>query len=321
MPVGIAQAITAPTSIDISTVNVFRNLAETGDMLVVFHYSMPYASDNYSSTPASKSIMLRLYDTDNTTVIQTGAPYVNPFFESNGYGEGDGSFYFAAADADIPTWEDAVTINIFGGPGFFSPAITQSYTLTPSDYSSSVTQEANRNELKTWILLECDSLAASYSSTGIIMKATSDVGVVLSAYGELYFRGVIPGLQTLVPDLFFIQALIPEQMPVNTYNMSLQTTYTNRLVGDDLGEGFTLMAAQFGIAVGLFEAALVFGGVLALAIWSQRKGWGVEPGLLGGAIIGIGMAIVVGDALFTMVMIGSLVAVMGISWLLLMKRA
>lgn len=315
--------ITAPTSISIDpdSVLVLRNLAETGDLWIGFHYSMPYASDNYSSTPASKSIMFRLRGTDNVTVLQTGTPYVNPFFGSNGYGEGDGSFYFSASDTNIPTWEDAITIDILGVAGFFSPAIITSYKLTPSDYTSSTTTEANRNELKTWVLLECDVLTTAYQSTGIIMKATSDVGVVLSAYGDIYFRGVIDGLQTLCPDLFLIQSLTPELMPVNTYNMSLQTTYTNRLVGDDLGEGFTLMAAQFGIAAGLFEAALVFGGVLALAIWSQRKGWGVEPGLLGGALVGIGLAIVVGDEIFTMVMIGSLVAVMGISWLLLMKRA
>lgn len=312
--------IVAPTSVTISDVTAFRNLAETGDMLIMFHYSMPYASDNYSETPASESIMLRLYDTDNTTLLQAGVPYVNPFFGSNGYGEGDGSFYLDASEAS-GKWGTAVVIDISGSPVFFSPSFTKSYTLTTSDYTTETTQEANRDLLKSFILLECDRLAAAYQSTGIVLKATSDIGIVLSPYGELYFRGAVNGLQNLCPDLFFIQSLIPSTMTVETYNTSLMDTYTNRLATDDLGKGFTRMGSLIGTGGPFFCGLLVVIVTLYLSYWAHRKNWGTEVGMLGGAIFAIIMSALVGDVVFIMVMAGSLVGAIGLVWLMFLKKA
>ncbi len=311
--------IQAPSSVTISDVMIFRNLAEDGDLLVMFHYSMPYASDNYSDTPASKSVIFRFVDTDNITELQTGKPYVNSFFGSNGYGEGTGSFYFSD---NASMWEKAFSLEIVLPTGFFgdSANVTRK-TLTTSDYITQTTQEANRDTLKEYILLECDELAADYSDTGIVMKADSDAGIVLSSYGSLYFRGAVPGLQTLCPDLFFIQSLIPEQMTVQTYNMSMQTTYTNRLVGGDLGEGFENMAALLNMGTGAFGGLLGFLLTVGLAIWTQRRDWGIEPGLIMGAVGCVGLAILVGDVVFSVVMVGSLVAGIGIVWLFLLKRA
>lgn len=315
-----AIAVEPPESIEISNVQVYRNLAETGDFLVVFHYDMPYTSDNYSDTPASETIMLRLFDTDNTTLLQGGVPYVNPFFESNGYGDGVGSFYFGA-DYSPPTWEDACVVNIYGSPAFFDPAISQSYTLTESDYTTANTTAANQEELKDYVLLECDKLASDYADTGVILKATSDAGIVLSPYGELYFRGAIPGLQNLCPDLFFIQSIVPEQMVVVPYDMSLGETYAARLESDDLGEGFTNAGALIGVSGSVFAAILTFGISFVLCLWTTRKGWGTEIGMLGSALIIIAMALLVGDIVFTILMIISLVAAMGLVYLVLLKRA
>ncbi len=311
--------ITAPTSITFSSVTAFRELSTSGDIDILFHYSMPYASDNYTSTPASESIMFRVIATDNLTVLQTGVPYVYPYFESNGYGEGVGSFHFTSTD-NI-TWGDAVTLQIVKLPAYFSPSETKSYTMTSSNYVTATTQEANRLLLKDYILLECDKLAASYSATGVILKATSDSGIVLSSYGENYFRGAIPGLQALCPELFFIQLLIPEAMPTTAYDMSLQTTYTNRLVGTDMGAGFDRLGAIIGVGGAFAAAALNFVLTFALCIYVTRKGWGTEIGLLGGALMGIGLMLIVGDIVFTLVMVGSLVAAIGLVWIFMLKRA
>jgi len=280
---------------------------------------MPYASDNYSSTPASESTIFRIYDTDNVTEKQTGGPYVNPYFGSNGYGDGVGSFYFGASD-NASAWAAIVKINIAGKPAYYD--LAKNYTLDGGDYVSETTQADNRALLKAYVLLECDKLASSYSDTGITLKATSDSGIVLSPYGELYFRGAINGLQALCPELFFIQTLIPEQMAVVEYDMSLMDTYTDRLVDDDLGDGFTGIGTLLGGIGGAFvAAAMTFIGVFALCIWTTRKGWGTEIGMLGGALVTIAMAILVGDIVFIIMMILSLLATMGIVWLMLLKKA
>lgn len=315
--------ITAPTSytIDGSSVGtkVFRNLAETGDFLVVFRYSLPYDSDNYSDTPASQSVMYRLFDTDGDTVLQGSNPYVNPYFGSNGYGDGVGSFYFPASSN--MTWEAAYTIKLQGLPAYFNPSWDIGYTLTPDNFIASTTMQGCRDELASFILLACDWLASSYQDTGIVLKTSSDAGIVLSQYGEGYFRGAVPGLQALCPDLFFIQSLIPEKMAVSAYDLSLGATYTARLVGDDLGEGFTNLGTLLHTTGAVVESILVIGGTFLLCLWTSKKGWGIEIGLVGGALIAVGMAILVGDVVFTLVMILSLIAVIGLVWLTLLKKA
>lgn len=319
LPMGNVYAITAPESVSISRVDVYRNLAETGDVAIFFHYDMPYASDNYTDTPASETILFRLYDTDGTTLLQAGSPYVNPFFGSNGYGEGTGAFYFSANESY--TWEATTSINIYGLPAFFSENVTQTYTLTSTDYVTETTQDANRALLKSYILLECDKLAAAYADTGIILKTTSDSGIVLSPYGEVYFKGVVNGLQNLCPELFFIQAVIPETMDVNPYDMSQGTIYTGRLAGDDLGEGFDNIGSLIGVGGGTAAAIIVFLLTMWLSIWTSKKGWGAEIGLIGGALVATGFALLVGDIVFTVLMIGSIVAAMGIVYIVILKRA
>lgn len=312
--------ITAPTSMTISKPAVYKNLAETGDMAVFFHYSMPYTGDNYSTTPASSSILFRLVDSDNSTILRTGAPFVNPFFESNGYGEGTGGFYLSANETQ-PTWEAAAIIQIVQLPGYFSSPETETYILTASDYSSATSQDDNRELLKNYILLECDSLATSYIDTGIVLKSTSDIGVILSTYGEFYFRGVADGLQSMCPSLFFVQTLVPEAIAVSTYDTSLQTTYTNRLADDDLGEGFDRIGDLLNMDGGVVAGVIVIGSTLAASIWTARKGWGVEPGLAVGTIIMACFAIMVGEGVFTALMVVALAAAIALVYLLGLKRA
>ena len=285
-------------------------------MLIAFNWNWDF-SDNYSSTPASASIMYRLYDTDGTTLLATGTPYVFSPIDTNGYGNNIGAFYFSAADN--LTWGAAYKLNIQGVPAFFSGDSTFTYTLTSSDYSLETTQEDNRNELYAYVMLLCDRFDSLYD---IELKSSSDSGVVLSSYGELLFRGAIDGLQALCPQLFFIQVYIPELMPVTDYDMSLQTTYTDRLVGTDIENGFERLGSFMGGMSGSLAAGLLFfGGIMALCIFTAKKGWPVELGIGASIIIGIFAAILVGDVMFTILMIGSLVAGLGIFYLLTFKRS
>lgn len=312
MPV---YAVEAPDNKGDLDVRVFRNLAETGDMLVVFQWNWDY-SDNYSDTPASDSIMYRLYDTDGTTLFVATQPYVFSPIETNGYGNNVGSLYFNAADN--LTWGEAYILNIYGTPAFFDPAENQNYTLATDDYSTVTSQEDNRNELYAYIMLLCDRFDAFFD---IELKTSSDSGVVLSSYGELLFRGALDGLQSLCPQLFFIQLYIPEAMPTD-YDTSLMDTYTDRLVGTDIEKGFERLGDLMGgMSGGLAAGVLFFIGIMGLCIWTAKKGWPIELGIGGSIIIGIFAAILVGDVMFTLLMIGSLIAGMGIFYLLTFKRS
>jgi hypothetical protein len=323
MMIGVAipaYAIDPPDNKSLQSVEVFRNLAEDGDMLMVFHWNWEFSvngTDQFPSVPASDSIMYRFYDTDGTTLLATGRPYVFSTIETNGYGNNVGSFYFNAAANR--TWGEAYVLNIYGTPGFFSPAETFSYTLTTSDYTTQTTQAANRAELYNHIMLLCDRFNSLFD---VELKTSSDSGVVLSSYGELFFSGAIGGLQTLCPQLFFIQVYIPEIMEVDPYDLSLQTTYTERLTGTDLENGFERLGAFMGGMSGSLAAGLwFFVVIMAVCIFTLRKGWPIELGMGASVIIGIFAAILLGDVMFTLVMIGSLVAGLGIFYLLTFKRS
>ena len=323
MPVmSVAAYITAPESITISNVTVFRSLAEADDYLALFHYSMPYASDNYSETPASSSIMFRLVDSSDA-VAQTGAPYVYPFFNSNGYGDGVGSFYFSGNATGKPAWGEAAVIQIVGVSGFFSPAETRSYTLTTGDYVTATTQIANRDLAEQYILSECAVLETAYESESVTLKTTTDVGIILTGVGEAYFRGVIPGLQNLVPELFFIQTLVPTAIGVETYDMTGQAAFTTRLDGDDMGRGVQRVPALFGMStnVGGFWSLIVFLVTVILSVVGHRRGWGAEVGLAAGTFVCIGVAILIGDAVYIIMMVGALVAAIGLIYITLLKRS
>ena len=317
----LAGSLSAPSNLTVEDSKVFRNLIHAGDILYVFEFEIEFPSDNYSTTPASDTIMFRLYDADNTTqVLMTSVPYVYAFFESNGYGRGVSSFYFAEGDTK-PTWGDEVNIEIYPSPTQFEATDSGNKVVSPDRYVSETTQEANRDVLRDYVLLLSDRLEAAYQDTGIVLKSSTDSGIMLSPYGETYFRGAINGLQALCPQLFYIQTYIPEKITVQSYNMSLADTYAGRLATDDLGKGFSRAGDVIGVSGQAAAAIIVFGATFGLCIWTSKKQWGVEIGMVGGLIIAIFMSLIMGNVVFTVLMIGSLVAIMGIVWLLLLKRA
>ena len=60
---------------------------------------------------------------------------------------------------------------------------------------------------------------------------------------------------------------------------------------------------------------------MAICIFVLRKGWPVELGMGASVLIGIFAAVMVGNVMFTIVMIGSLIAAIGIFYLLTFKRS
>ena len=56
-----AATLESPEDVAIAHVNVFRDLAEDGDLCIFFEGTISFPSDNYpSEAPASESVILRL---------------------------------------------------------------------------------------------------------------------------------------------------------------------------------------------------------------------------------------------------------------------
>lgn len=315
-----AFALDPPTSSTIPSVMAFQDLAEPGDMTIVFHYRILYDSyTGFAATPASMTFSFRLFSPDGSTLLAQATPYTFYYFETYGYGNGVSAFYFDNATA--PDWEGAYKINLLGISPYYDPPQTYTYTMTTADYSTATTQADSRLDMYTYIISVCDNFHGYYPTYNL--KTSTDTGVVLSVYGEAYFRAVVPGIQTLCPQLFIVQSYVPEKMPISpAYDVSLQETYKETLAGSDLMTGADRIGEYMGHISGMFVFGIItFILCIGTCIFTMRKGWGLEPGLLVSAGLTICGSLLLGDVLFTMVMIGALIAAMGIMWVIFMKRA
>jgi len=309
LPSGIAMAYeNAPDSVSLESVKWFKN--EAGDMIGIFHYNIAYGT--YPSTQASKTFEFRLYS--GGSLVAASHPYVYAPFETNGYSHGVSSFYFDSDDEDIPTWGTATQLRIYGLPAYFEdPSLfVVNYSMTSGDYSSDDMADGIFDE----IMDICEEFELIYPDVTL-----TEGGLILSEYGDTYFRNAIPGLQNLCPELFLIQAYTPEVMEVQKYDMSVGDTAAEIIVGSDLERGAERLGEPFGVSGTFVWGVVYFALCIFFFVWTAKRGWGTEIALLLCFISGLGFALIIGDLMFTLVMIGGLVAAMGIMYVLAYKRA
>jgi hypothetical protein len=310
---GYVLAFDLPDSLTIDRAKAFQNLAETGDMLVVFQYN--YDDTPYPTTPSDKTLIFRFYDEDGELISQD-VPFDYWAFENNGYGIGVGGFYFDSSTA--PEWGGAHVISIVGLPAYFDEPLEVSYIL--SDYSSAEGQYNSQYDLYSYVLTNLvDTLETEY---GLVLKSgTSEIS--LTIYGATYFQNVISNLQTLCPKLFIYQMYVPSNMEITPdYDMSQGASYSERLQGTDLMRGAERLGDHIGNISGTFVWGIFsFFGCIGTCIFTQKK-WGeVWPGM----VICIGfvtlLALLIGNWAFNILMIGGLLAAMAIMWVLVLKRS
>jgi len=300
-------------TITIQDVITYRNLGESGDMLIIGHYR--WTTGNASATPASSAVTIRLVSSNGTTVAAV-APYVYGPFDDDGWGDIVFSFYLT----DNATWGESSEIQIVGLPAYFTSPPTLNYTMGAGDYSTENSTEAfQRAVMNTYILNMCDILRAIYPD--VELKSISETGMVLSSYGEAYFGSVINELQTLCPALYFLQTYVPEAIAVQAYDMTTGANYTLRLAGTDLMLGFTRVGSYINVSGYVVAGALIFVACIVIIILCMRRGWPLElPLAIDTAVICAG-ALLFGDLLFTVIMIIGLIAIMGVAYAVVGKRA
>jgi len=317
-PAAPVMAIDIPDSVTINTIHVYNSVIETGDSVFVFHGKTNYDSDNgtYPDVPASSTMIFR-FVADNGTVMSSTVPYVYSPFETNGYGNFVSSFYFDADSA--PTWGAAHKIEIIGLATHFTPVQEYNKTVQLSDYATSNSTTINRELMAIDILNLCDKFQIFYPD--VSLKSITDVGTVLSIYGEAYFKSVIPGLLNMCPQLFAVQVTIPEVMPVTAYDMSLGDTYSARMVGSDLIRGATRLGAFIGVNAYFVWGLVMLGACIALMIFTTKRNWGIEPGIGLSLLLVIGMSIIFGNWIFALTMIISLIAIIALMYIWLLRKA
>jgi hypothetical protein len=314
-------ALTPPDNLSFQEVRVFRNLANTGEMLVVFHARVAYAA--YPTTPASGSIIFRMYD--GTDLLAVSRPYAYASFETNGYGDIISAFYLS--DNESPAWGGSYTLNIQGAPAYYSPDVTLSYTLSSSDYSSAVDTSDAQLDLYNTIMSILGDFVTIYPDVNL--KASVGDTIVLTSYGESYLRGAIPGIQIMCPQLFYVMSYVPAEISTgSSYNMTLQTQYTARLdtpvAGggtSDLKRGANRLGSWLGVSGSFALGVATWIGCLILIMYISKKGHGMEAGLFASALIMAGAAMLVGSMVFTVFMVMGIIATIAFFFTQVWKRS
>jgi len=275
-------------TVELDKVNVFRDLGETGDMLVFIEYDLTYAVVP-SDVAADIAYLVQLKDSAGT-VIGSNTPYP---YNDNGYGLGAASIYLTAAEvtaAGLGAWPFAsLTLDLNGNPTQFTgvaPTIT--WTLTSGDYSSGSGQDTNQAALAAVVLTHASILQASWG-----LDLLTDNARLNTAAGAPYYILAVPNLRLFAPTAFSVITAAPTfGTPVPTPGVAGTFAETSQDRFDAvswLNPAFDSLGADFGLPSGALQGVLVLiGFVLLMILGAKVAGSG---GVMMGFAIGV-MAVI-----------------------------
>lgn len=196
-------AVDDPTTIAVSSVTMFRNLAEDGDMLALFDFTITYTgvlpADNITT-----NYLVSLVNGAGTK-LGTTAPYTFPAF-SPGYGREAVAIYFSADQVtnNSMTWGSTTYFGVVEGNPMFSWSGSAHNSPQKAVYWSpaSAIQEKQQEALSTAICYLGGILQTVWSTqlgTGNFMIQTTTTRQVLTSIGLNYWLGVLPNLMYVAP--------------------------------------------------------------------------------------------------------------------------
>jgi hypothetical protein len=292
-----------PDSTPTVELNFYRNLLETGDVLLIIYANIPYAA-----TPTAQvgdAYIWRLIDTDNVTELGSDTGYA---WTDSGYGYNCYSMYWSAAD-NI-TWGELYSIRLSGNPAIFVTPPEYNFPVNLSDYSVLTVTAEVQSDLALRIITiatELDTawgLGATYS-----LLLETETGTVLSIYGEAFFRNAIYGLQGLCPYLFrFIigDIEVTDRTWGDNFTANLSTMYAGTWVATAQAGGAALAGTSYDWMSLLMFAILGIAAVFA-SMW--LAGGDFWAGGIDGAIV------LLGGARLGMFEFGILALIVALSWM------
>jgi len=267
-----------PTNLQIESVKVCHYVVEEDDFLLVFHYNIHYDTGQ-PDDPANKLFTFRLLDTNGVDYLGSSIPYA---YNNSGYDQGCSAFYFATADA--PDWEQTYVLRISGNPEYFSSPPVASYTLVTSDYSQMETKQENQTLLGNYILDVARDLEINWSTP---LLYTGDLGTVLNSTGEAYFRGTVPSLQVMAPQIFAVQTTTPQYTPTE-WTETQGEAYETRFEDTWVGKNLKYAGDQFHVKWNVITGIMVLAVIVGLAIFCQAKYGSIKPTMIGGILVMLG---------------------------------
>jgi hypothetical protein len=314
-PFFIASADTGqPDSVNIHDITVYNSLIETDDFLVIAPYTISYATAPSSSI--DKTFLFELLGVDGSSIIGQNLAYS---YYNSGYGQGLVSFYFSANVS--PAWGLSYNIKVLENPALFTAPTYWTLPIASSSYSAYTSnQTANRALLQNNIVTLAQKLTTAWS---ISLTEQGGSGIILSSYGEAYFRNAIYGLQNMCPDLFLLQNTNLDYTS-RSWDYSFTTLLLNTFSGSPIGDAMTGFAGLWGVPTTTATSFIIFFIAIAffgLSVWlSGQQGQYVQASFLDamlvinfGALAGWFSPLINALFSFLFVFVGA--------WILLLSRA
>lgn len=213
--------------------NLYRNMRETGDMLLLIYANIPYAA--IPDTPVTQTFIWSLLDTDNVTELGStvGYAYNISTYTDDGFGYNVFSMYWNAANVTALgiTWGTTYTVRLSGNPAVFDTPPIYNYTINAGAYSALTAQADVQDELGLRILTIAADLDIRWGlSTTYSLLTELEVGRALSIYGEAFFRGAIYGVQSLAPGIF-AAVIRTIDVPARTWDPEYSENVTGQYAG------------------------------------------------------------------------------------------
>lgn len=230
----------------IESFNVYRNLLETGDWLLVIYANIPYSV--LPSTPVTSTFIWRMIDVDGVTELGDTVGYA---YNDDGYGYNVYSMYWSAAEvtANGMVWNTAYTVRLSGNPAVFDTPPTYNYNIAIGDYSTLTITFEVQAELGARILVIAADLENKWGlSVTTSLLTQTDAGTVLSLSGEAFFRGAIFGIQALAPTIFSViirNLNIIDRTWTDNYSSNLVTMWTGTWVETSQEAGKALFGTDY----------------------------------------------------------------------------
>lgn len=229
-----AQTADPDSTPTIDSINMYRNLLETGDWLVLIYANIPYATP--PSTPVNETFIWSLVDSDNVTELGStvGYAYNVGTHDDDGFGYNLWSMYFTAANVTSlgMVWgTTSYSARLAGNPAVFHTPPIYNYGITSGDYSTLTAMADVQAELAARILTIADELDNRWGlTTAFSLLTQNETATVLSVYGEAFFRGAIHGLQAFAPSVFSVVIRIIDIDP-RTWTDNYTTNLTGQWSG------------------------------------------------------------------------------------------
>jgi hypothetical protein len=260
VPVAVSAAPSQPDNppgVSIVTAQCFQNIYQTGDILIIMEYNIPYASA--PTEDPSDLFYISLIDTTNPGTPLTPTP--KPLFY---YNYNIAAFYFSANDVSSLglTFGDTNYAIQIKETALFSTPVTYPYPLNNSAmWHTQSDMTLSQGYVQAYIIntimrgpqgLQTVNSGTSYTTN------TLTQGTVLNAAGRTLVLFAIPYLDTPIPQLF--------QVSVSQISVVQPTVPTTTVLQDNL-------TLQNQLGTQLSTAFTNFGALLHISGQQVAMGW------------------------------------------------